>query len=199
MKKTINLFAISLIITLSVFFGSCNRNGSSLNQNAIDDYSDSISIDTTVVSILAKNEVEQSQSKDFVYGGATYSGYESHDNKSLFGDDIGQMLHWETTYSIQCFNDGTMTWSSQTKKNGVDSYKHKYEGEWKKNTGSKHDIEYTWYEFWADTYDIYLNKHHSMVGIIDNEGNLFDGPVLGYNNAIDIITKEPTCQVKTSN
>ena len=85
----------------------------------------------------------------------------------------GNIERRETRYSIKCYNDGTMTWSEDLSKNGGDPSHRKFEGEWKKVTTSKHDVVYTWYEFWATTYDIHMNSHYSRIGFIDEKGQLY--------------------------
>lgn len=130
--------------------------------------------------LIANIELKDNPSSEFIQGGKTYTGVEIKDNAGFEGNE-----HSETTYVIECFNDGTMTWYSKTIfHNG---YERKYQGEWKKNSGSKFDNSYTWYEFWGDTYDLHMNKHHEMIGFVDEQGRLYtmfsvEDPVMAIHN-----------------
>ena len=119
---------------------------------------------------------EQNISTDFISGGNTYVGTKVNDVEASYDDGdvkIGDIVRYETHYTIKCFKDGTMTWTESSTKNNGEPTNKNFEGEWKKVTISKHDVIYTWYEFWATTHDIYATPHYSCIGFIDEKGQLY--------------------------
>lgn len=64
---------------------------------------------------------EQYTPTDFISGGNTYVGIRVQGVENLFDDEDhkkGDMIRYETHYTIQCYKDGTMTWTENTSKNG---------------------------------------------------------------------------------
>ncbi len=171
----IGIFVALLFIVLS--------SGSRATQKVQDSnsvVSDTAVADTSTVIEQEPDSVVESEEQDiptdFISGGNTYVGTRVQDVENLFDDEDhkkGDIIRYETHYTIQCYKDGTMTWSEDTSKNGGEPSHKKFEGEWKKETVSIHDVEYTWYGFWATTYDIHLNSHYSLIGFIDEKGQLY--------------------------
>lgn len=145
---------------------SCNANRG--NSSAYTD-ADTVAVENdtaTAVETVQTEETTKPQKVDFIQGGVTYFGHEVKENAGL---DMNE--HSESDYTIQCFKDGTMKWHE--KHYYRSGYERKYEGEWKKKTDSRYDVEYTWYEFWGTTYDIHMNSSYDMIGFADEDGNLY--------------------------
>lgn len=151
-------------------------------------YNDTQNPDIPAGFLIADITLKEIISKDFIQGGHSYTGIEIRDNAGLERNE-----HAETTYTINCYNDGTMTWQEISDYHG--QREHKYQGNWKKNSGSKFDNSYVWYEFWGTTYDIHMNEHYQMIGFADEQGQLYtmfsvEDPVMAiYNN-------QSVCQLK---
>ena len=127
-------------------------------------------------SVPIEQSEEQNISTDFISGGNTYVGTKVNDVETSYdhGDvKKGDIVRYETHYTIKCFKDGTMTWTESLTENNGEPNNKNFEGEWKKVTISKHDVIYTWYEFWATTYDIHATPHYSRIGFIDEKGQLY--------------------------
>ena len=161
------------IALLAFAFCGC-QNKQSSNQELVEQ------VDTVSVIQEDSEPVEQPEeqviSKDFIRGGNTYVGTEEKDVEKLW-DDIdgkkGDIIKVKTRYTIKCYNDGTMTWSEDKTRNGGEPSHKNFDGEWKKVTESKHDVVFTWYEFWATTYDMHMNSHYSRIGFVDEKGQLY--------------------------
>lgn len=148
-------------MALPLLIGSCSqqKGNSAAEQQAVVDSNEG----AESAPIVNK---PQPVNVDFIQGGKTYTGKEVKDNA---GYEMNE--HSETEYEIQCFKDGTMKWHE--KHYFHTEYENEYEGKWKKNSGSKYDNAYTWYEFWATTYDMYGNDRYKMIGFVDDKGNLY--------------------------
>ena len=180
-KVTIALIAIVLFVALIFFL--CISSGSRTYQevqNSNSVVSDSTEADTSTVIEQEPEPVVESEEQDvptdFISGGNTYVGARVHEVEAPFdyGDDKkGDLIKYETHYTIQCYKDGTMTWTEDTSKNGGEPSHKKFDGEWTKETASIHDVEYTWYGFWATTYDLHMNSRYSLIGFIDEKGQLY--------------------------
>ncbi len=174
------LVVISILGALFLIFRTSGSRTNQEVQNSNSVVSDTAVADTSAVieqepESIVESE-EQDISTDFISGGNTYVGTRVHEVEIQFdyGDDKkGDLVRYETHYKIQCYKDGTMTWSEDTSKNGGEPSHKKFDGEWKKETVSIHDVEYTWYGFWATTYDMHLNSHYSLIGFIDEKGQLY--------------------------
>lgn len=179
-KVTILLIAIGIIVVLIVIVCTLGSRMPQNVKNSNSVVSDSTEADTSTAIEQEPEPVVESEEQDvptdFISGGNTYVGTRVHEVEAPFdyGDDKkGDLIKYETHYTIQCYKDGTMTWTEDTSKNGGEPSHKKFDGEWTKETASIHDVEYTWYGFWATTYDMHLNSRYSLIGFIDEKGQLY--------------------------
>lgn len=179
--KTLVFVLVGVFFVIAVLFGVVIA-ASNHGYTSGDDYyscdSDTVVADSTTVDTTSTEPTteEEDVPDDFITGGNTYVGVRDHEVETQFDDEDhkrGDMVRYVTHYTIKCYKDGTMTWSEKTTKDGKECSPRKFEGEWKKVTISKHDEVYSWYEFWATTYDMHLNSSYSRIGVIDEKGQLY--------------------------
>lgn len=169
----IGIFVAALLIIFS-FGNRTYQKNSVVSDTAVADTSTVIGQESESVMVSEEQDIPT----DFISGGHTYVGTRVHDVEAQFDyadHKEGDKIRYENHYTIQCYKDGTMTWSEETSENGGEPNHKKFDGEWKKETVSIHDVEYTWYGFWATTYDMHLNSRYSLIGFIDEKGQLYFG------------------------
>lgn len=165
------IFLFIVFITLA--FCGCQNKQTSNSESVKQQYSETVEQQYSEFSAQSK---KQDKPSDFISGGNTYVGTEVKDVECLFdygGNKKGDIVRYQTHYIIKCYNDGSMTWSKDISKNGGEPSHFNFDGEWKKVTESKHDVVYTWYEFWATTYDMSARSHYSRIGFVDEKGQLY--------------------------